>query len=196
MNKSLARLDLSDNGIGYFVEPTPEAPTALAEALQVNRLLHHLDLSDNGIGIDLEKVNLNQVWCLVTCRDRCLEEEAFNHCILDFPAKEEAFANQQKYLSHVRKESEIVQDAITKQKLRIQDQVQAINLSHSGVTGDNTHVSSAASWSQVQDVKQIASMVADHFNRKRLHISSIQPALICAKAGKHRAFFFYHAGFH
>ena len=194
VNKSLARLDLSDNGIGYFVEPTPEAPTALAEALKVNRQLHHLDLSDNGIGIDQAKVHLNQVWCLVTCRDRCLQEEAFNHCILDFPAKEDAFANQHKYLSHVKKESEIVQDAITKQELRIQDQVQAINLSHCGDTSDNTHV--AASWSQVQDVKQIASTVADHFNRKCHHIASIQPALICAKAGKHRAFFFDHAGFH
>jgi hypothetical protein len=150
---------------------------AFGKMLKENKTLHHLDLSDNGIGNDQVKVNLHQVLCLVTCRDR----EEFNHCILDFSHKQHAFANQKKYLSHVRKESEIVEDAITKRKLRIQDQVQAINLSHSG---------GSASWSKVQDVKQIASAVANDFNRECHRVTSIQPALIRAKAGKtkHRAF--------
>jgi hypothetical protein len=159
-NRTLVELDLSDNGIGYFLKPTPEGPAALAEALRVNRQLHHLDLSDNGIGIDQVKVDLHQVFCLVTCRDRCLEEEEFNHCILDFPQKQRAFANQRKYLSYVREESEIVEDAITKRKLRIQDQVQAINLSHSDSGAGSLN------WSKVQDVKQIASTIADGFNRE------------------------------
>jgi hypothetical protein len=110
------------------------------------------------------------------------KSEEFNHCILDFPQKQLASANQKKYLSHVRKESEIAEDAITKRKLRIQDQVQAINLSHSG---------GSANWSKVQDVKQIASTVANDFNREcyKHCVTSFQPALIRAKAGKHRVSF-------
>jgi hypothetical protein len=201
-NTSLTKVDLSDNNIG------PEGATFLAEALMmnthvrhflcssnsvrtagatafrkmllVNKTLYHLDLSDNGIGTDQAKLCLHKVFCVVTCHDGDLDSGDFKHCVLDFPAKEHAFAEQQVYLSRVRTESALVEDAITRQELRIQDQVQAINLSHS------SSADCSADWSQLQDVKQIASTIAGGFNRDCLCVSFVQPALICAKAGKIR----------
>jgi Ran GTPase-activating protein (RanGAP) involved in mRNA processing and transport len=95
-NKTLTLLDLSENGIeaegavalvdGLNVNITVRqlliqtndlkaaGAQAFGKMLKENKTLHHLDLSDNGIGNDQVKVNLHQVLCLVTCRDRCLKE--------------------------------------------------------------------------------------------------------------------------
>ena len=60
-NKTLTKLDLSDNEIGmwsvgskgyhgYKEHPTPEGPAALADGLKANSTVQQLDASSNGLG--------------------------------------------------------------------------------------------------------------------------------------------------
>ena len=53
VNKTLTKLDLSDNEIGAVKlsrDPTPEGPAALADALKSNSVLQHLKVFSNSMG--------------------------------------------------------------------------------------------------------------------------------------------------